>query len=66
MNPKELNITVREMEVLRLLRRGLSTREIAERMEISFNTVETHRKKMLRKFKAKNTAEMMVKALNYS
>jgi len=65
-NPKELNITVREMEVLRLLRRGLSTREIAERMEISFNTVETHRKKMLRKFKAKNTAEMMVKALNYS
>ena len=54
------------MEVLKLLRRGLSTREIAERMEISFNTVETHRKKMLRKFKAKNTAEMMVKALNYS
>ena len=62
MKPKEVNITTREVEVLNLLRRGLSSREIAEQMQISFNTVETHRKKMLRKFKAKNTVEMIVKA----
>ena len=65
MKPKEVNITTREVEVLKLLRRGLSTREIAEQMQISFNTVETHRKKMLRKFKAKNTAQMIVKAIGF-
>ena len=65
MKPKEINITPRELEVIKLLRRGYSSRQVASQMKISFNTVETHRKKILKKFKAKNTPEMIGKALEF-
>lgn len=55
-------ISPRELEVIRGLAFGLSTREIAEQMGISFHTVESHRKHLLYKFKARNTVYMMVKA----
>jgi DNA-binding NarL/FixJ family response regulator len=54
--------TTKEKEVLKLIALGYSTKEIAERMSTSFNTVETHRKHLLRKFEAKNTAELVQKA----
>jgi DNA-binding CsgD family transcriptional regulator len=58
-NPLVEKITVRELEVLRLLAKGCSTVEIAERLSIAANTVETHRKKLLEKFHAKNVAELI-------
>lgn len=55
-------MTVRETEVLKFLAEGFSTKAISEKLNISFNTVETHRKNLLQKFKASNTAELISKA----
>jgi DNA-binding CsgD family transcriptional regulator len=38
----ELGITARELEVLQLIAEGLSTREMAERLFVSENTIKTH------------------------
>jgi two-component system, NarL family, nitrate/nitrite response regulator NarL len=49
----------REKEVLEYIATGLTTQEIAEKLFISKNTVETHRKNLLYKLKARNTAELV-------
>jgi DNA-binding NarL/FixJ family response regulator len=49
----------REMEVLECIASGNTTQEIAEQLFISKNTVETHRKNLLYKLKARNTAELV-------
>ncbi|MBP3214148.1 MAG: response regulator transcription factor [Bacteroidaceae bacterium] len=53
----------REQEVLREIARGLSTKEIAARLYISENTVETHRQSLFAKLQAHNMADLMVKAI---
>jgi DNA-binding NarL/FixJ family response regulator len=49
----------REKEVLECIASGLTTQEIGEKLFISKNTVETHRKNLLYKLKARNTAELI-------
>ena len=49
----------REIEVLECIASGSTTHEIAEKLFISKNTVETHRKNLLYKLKARNTAELI-------
>jgi DNA-binding NarL/FixJ family response regulator len=49
----------REREVLSCIAGGLTTHEIADQLFISKNTVETHRKNLLYKLKARNTAELV-------
>lgn len=46
-NQKDL--TKREIEILKLIIQGLLNKEIAEKLNISLNTVLTHRKKIIRK-----------------
>lgn len=54
-DPKKPTVfTPRELEILQLIAQELTTLEIAERLFISENTVETHRKNMLRKSDSKN------------
>ncbi len=55
-------VTPRERDIMRGLALGLSTKLVAEQLGISFHTVETHRKVLLQKFKARNTVQMMLKA----
>ncbi len=52
-------LSKRELEVLTLISKGLSTSEIAEILNISTETISSHRKNMLVKSKAKNTAELL-------
>jgi DNA-binding NarL/FixJ family response regulator len=52
----------REMEVLEAIATGLTTQEIAKKLFISKNTVETHRKNLLYKLEARNTAELITNA----
>ena len=52
-------ISGREKEVLECIATGQTTHEIAEQLFISKNTVETHRKNLLYKLKARNTAELV-------
>ncbi len=55
-------ITPKEKEVLALLAQGLSSKEIANKLSISFHTVESHRKNLRFKFDAKNSSELIMKA----
>jgi len=55
--------TQRELEVLREVARGHSTKTIGAMLYISENTVENHRKSLFRKLRAHNMAEMIVKAI---
>jgi DNA-binding NarL/FixJ family response regulator len=56
-------LTPKELEVLNLVSRGLSTNKISEKLHISDNTVEGHRKVLLRKFHAKNSVDLVRKAM---
>src|SRR5690554_524660 len=58
MHPNE-KLSDREKEVLECIAAGLTTQEIADQLFISKNTVETHRKNLLYKLQAKNTAELV-------
>ena len=49
-------ITRREKEVLELIADGMTNNEIAQKLFISTTTVDSHRKNLLAKFEAKNTA----------
>ena len=53
-------ISAREKQVLRLVAAGDSSKQIAARLTISENTVETHRRHLLRKFKV-NSSPALVK-----
>lgn len=54
LDPELDSLTRREMEVLRLLARGYTYREIAEELFISIKTVETHASNVLRKTQQSN------------
>jgi len=56
-------LTPREREVLQLVSEGYSNKEGASRLNISFRTFECHRAEVLRKFGARNTAELVRLAL---
>ena len=57
------NLTPRERLVLAELLMGLSSKEVARSLEISPRTVEFHRANLLKKYGAKNTAELVRKVL---
>lgn len=55
-------LTIREKEVLKLISKGMITKEIADKMNISYHTAETYRKHLIEKFEVKNTAELIKEA----
>jgi NarL family two-component system response regulator LiaR len=54
---RELGITPREMEILRAIAEGLSTREIAARLFVSENTVKTHSSRLFDKLNARRRTQ---------
>ncbi len=52
----------KETEVLVLISKGLTTKEIATKLFVSSRTIETHRANILKKLEVKNTAELIKKA----
>ena len=56
-------LTPRELEVLQLICDGLSNREIAEKLELSANTVAVHRANIMNTLGVHKTAELVVYAL---
>lgn len=60
------SLSRREREVLDLILKEYTTQEIAERLFISFGTVETHRRNMLIKTGARNTAGLVRIAIEYN
>ena len=57
-DPELDQLTVREKEVLRLLARGYSYKEIARQLAISIKTVETHASAVLRKLQLTNRHQL--------
>jgi DNA-binding NarL/FixJ family response regulator len=57
-------LTDREIEIIILIALEFSGKEISEQLFISTNTVETHRKNILKKLKAKNTIGIVKYAMN--
>ena len=53
------NLRKREVEVLSLVCQGFSTKEIAEKLFISVNTVSTHRKNIQQKLGTNNVADLV-------
>ena len=53
----ELGITRRELEILELIAKGMSNREIAEKLFVSPNTVKTHSSRLFDKLGAKRRTQ---------
>jgi DNA-binding NarL/FixJ family response regulator len=60
------SLSRREKEVLALIVQEFTTQEIADKLFISFGTVETHRRNLLIKLGARNTAGLVRLALEYN
>jgi DNA-binding NarL/FixJ family response regulator len=53
------SLSRREKDIAMLLSKGKQTQEIADELFLSFLTVQTHRRNILQKYKAKNVAELI-------
>lgn len=62
-NPRQDQPTPREQEILNYIWAGLTSQEIATRLQIAQKTVESHRANLLRKFRATNAAQLLRLAL---
>jgi len=58
-NSRVVSLTKKEKEIVKLILEGKESKEIAEDLNISINTVATHRKNILKKLKARNVGEMI-------
>jgi DNA-binding CsgD family transcriptional regulator len=54
---EQLGITPRELEILTAIAEGLSTREIAEKLFVSENTVKTHSSRLFEKLNARRRTQ---------
>lgn len=57
------SLTEREKEVLKLITKQYSTIEIADALSLGISTIDTHRKNLLRKLKAKNSVGLAMYAV---
>ena len=62
-NNRDYTLTNREKEILKLYVEGYSNQEVAEKLNISIRTVETHKNNIMQKFHFKSTVEMVKFAL---
>jgi DNA-binding NarL/FixJ family response regulator len=53
------NLSRREIDIIKLIKEGMSSKEIALQLDISLKTVEVHRYNILKKLKLKNTAALV-------
>jgi len=58
-------LTPREREVFHLIVEGLTTKEIARRLEITAKTAENHRTRLMEKLEARNVAELIRYAVRH-
>lgn len=56
-------LTVREVEILKFMSKGMSSKQIAERLSVSPRTVETHRVNIMKKMSTSNGAETVALAI---
>jgi DNA-binding NarL/FixJ family response regulator len=59
---ENINLTKREIEIIKLIADGLTSQQMADRLFISPRTVETHRANLMKKVGVKNAIELVKKA----
>jgi len=57
----DIRLTAREIEIVKLISKGLTNQEMADRLFISARTVETHRANLMKKVGVKNAIELVNK-----
>ncbi|MBR4596575.1 MAG: helix-turn-helix transcriptional regulator [Bacteroidales bacterium] len=57
--PLAQELTDREMEIVPLLAAGLTSQQIADKVYLSLATIKWYRKRLLEKFQASNSAELV-------
>ena len=57
-------LTSSEIEIVRMIAKGMTTKEIARQKYISFHTVMTHRRNILRKLDVSNASELILYAIS--
>ncbi len=62
---EKTRLTPREMEVLQLICKGLSNKEIAVQLNVSANTIAVHRASIMNTFGVHKTAELVMYALQH-
>ncbi len=60
---KKINLTNKEIEIIKLIAHGLTTKDIATKIFISYHTVNTHRKNIFAKLNINNTSELVMYAV---
>lgn len=60
-----LTLTERELEIITLISLEFSGKEISDQLFISVNTVETHRKNIMKKLDAKNSISLVKYAIKH-
>lgn len=61
----QIDLTKREIEILKLVKEGLLSKEISNKLSISLHTVNTHRQRFLAKLGANNSVEALMFASKY-
>lgn len=61
----DIPVTPRQTEVLKLIARGMTSREAAAELEISVKTVETHRANLMRRLELHNIAQVVHYAVEH-
>jgi len=56
-------LTPRQKQILHLITQGYTSREIAEQLRISVQTVEVHRFNLMRRLEVRNVAQLIRQAL---
>lgn len=55
-----LNLSKREVDIVRLIAKGMNSNEIGDKLFISKHTVDTHRRTILHKTNCKNSIELVI------
>lgn len=61
---QKFKLSKRELQLVRMIKRGMTNREVAEELHLSIHTVEAHRKKVHAKLGVSSVAELVKKAFD--
>lgn len=58
-----VSLSEREVEIIKLIAESYTTKEISEKLILSFHTISTHRKNIFRKLQIRSSSELILYAL---
>lgn len=61
----DVQLTAREVQILRMILLGFSRSKIAEKLDVSPETIKSHRKNLMRKLEVQNVAELIQRSKDF-